>query len=245
MIRARGLTKRYGSFAAVDGIDFDVSSGEVFGFLGPNGAGKTTTMQMIAGLILPTSGSIAIDGHDLASEPLAAKELTSFIPDRPYLYEKLTGFEFLVFVGGLYRIPRGRTADRATALLDRFGLTDWADALVESYSHGMKQRLVFAAAMLPDPRLLVVDEPMVGLDPRGARLVKDVFRELCEDRQLAVFLSTHTMTVAEEVCDRIAIIHRGRIAASGTMAELQREADRPGSRLEEIFLTITGEEHAG
>jgi ABC-2 type transport system ATP-binding protein len=242
VIRARGLTKRYGSFVAVDGIDFNVSSGEVFGFLGPNGAGKTTTMQMIAGLILPTSGSIAIDDHDMAADPLAAKRVTSFIPDRPYLYEKLTGLEFLVFVGGLYRIPRNISAERAAGLLDRFGLRDWADALVESYSHGMKQRLVFAAALLPQPKLLVVDEPMVGLDPRGARLVKAVFRELCEDQRLAVFLSTHTMTVAEEVCDRIAIIHHGRIAASGTMEELQREADRPGSRLEEVFLSLTDEE---
>jgi ABC-2 type transport system ATP-binding protein len=245
VIRARGLSKRYGTFVAVDAIDFDVESGEVFGFLGPNGAGKTTTMQMIAGLILPTSGAIEIGGHDLATDPLAAKRITSFIPDRPYLYDKLTGLEFLVFVGGLYGISRRTSAERAAALLDRFGLTDWTDALVESYSHGMKQRLVFASALLPEPRLLVVDEPMVGLDPRGARLVKSVFRELCEDRHLAVFLSTHTMTVAEEVCDRIAIIHRGRIAASGTMAELQKEADRPGSRLEEIFLTITEEEHAG
>jgi ABC-2 type transport system ATP-binding protein len=245
VIRARGLTKRYGSFAAVDDIDFDVSSGEVFGFLGPNGAGKTTTMRMIAGLILPTSGSIAIDGHDLAEAPLSAKRVTSFIPDRPYLYEKLTGFEFLIFVGGLYRLPRGASAERAVTLLERFGLTDWTDVLVESYSHGMKQRLVFAAALLPEPKLLVVDEPMVGLDPRGARLVKGIFRELCEDRRLAVFLSTHTMTVAEEVCDRIAIIHRGRIVTSGTMEELRREADRPGSRLEEIFLTLTEEESSG
>jgi len=242
VIRARSLIKRFGGFAAVDGIDFDVSSGEVFGFLGPNGAGKTTTMRMIAGLIRPSSGSITIAGHDLRAEPLAAKAVTSFIPDRPYLYEKLTGFEFLVFVGGLYRVARSLAATRAADLLVRFGLEDWADSLVESYSHGMKQRLVFAAALLPEPRLLVVDEPMVGLDPRGARLVKGIFRELCADRRLAVFLSTHTMTVAEEVCDRIAIIHRGRIVTSGSMEELRREADRPGSPLEDVFLALTEEQ---
>jgi ABC-2 type transport system ATP-binding protein len=242
VIQARSLVKRFGGFAAVDGIDFDVVTGEVFGFLGPNGAGKTTTMRMIAGLIRPTSGSIAIDGHDLLAEPLAAKAVTSFIPDRPYLYEKLTGFEFLVFVGGLYDIARREAAERAGDLLERFGLAEWADSLVESYSHGMKQRLVFAAALLPEPKLLVVDEPMVGLDPRGARLVKGIFRRLCTDRRLAVFLSTHTMTVAEEVCDRIAIIHRGRIIASGTMDELRLDADRPGSPLEEVFLTLTEEQ---
>jgi ABC-2 type transport system ATP-binding protein len=242
VIRARSLVKRFGGFAAVDGIDFDVSSGEVFGFLGPNGAGKTTTMRMIAGLIRPSAGSITIAGHDLRAEPLAAKAVTSFIPDRPYLYEKLTGFEFLVFVGGLYRIARSLAATRAAELLVRFGLEGWADSLVESYSHGMKQRLVFAAALLPEPRLLVVDEPMVGLDPRGARLVKGIFRELCADRRLAVFLSTHTMAVAEEVCDRIAIIHRGRIVTSGSMEELRREADRPGSPLEDVFLALTEEQ---
>jgi ABC-2 type transport system ATP-binding protein len=242
MIRVTSLVKRYGGFAAVAGIDFEVGAGEVFGFLGPNGAGKTTTMRMIAGLIRPTAGRIVIDGHDLQDEPLAARAVTSFIPDRPYLYEKLTGFEFLVFVGGLYRLDRRHAAERSAELLTLFDLADWADSLIENYSHGMKQRLVFCSALLPEPKLLVVDEPMVGLDPRGARLVKAVFRQLCEDRRLAVFLSTHTLDVAEEVCDRIAIIHRGSIIALGTMDELRQEADRPGSRLEEIFLRLTEEE---
>ncbi len=196
-------------------------------------------MRMIAGLIRPSSGSIEIDGHDILENPIGAKAVTSFIPDRPYVYEKLTGFEFLLFVGGLYGMSRSLAVQRGGDLLRRFGLADWADALVETYSHGMKQRLVFSAALLPGPKLLVVDEPMVGLDPQGARLVKGIFRELCEQGALAVFLSTHTMSVAEEVCDRIAIIHRGRIVALGTMDELRCEADRPGSRLEEIFLALT------
>jgi ABC-2 type transport system ATP-binding protein len=241
VIEVSTLVKRYGRFEAVRGISFEVGAGEVLGFLGPNGAGKTTTMRMIAGLIRPTSGRIVIDGHDLAQEPLAAKAVTSFIPDRPFLYEKLTGFELLQLVAGLYRLERQPAARRSGELLETFGLADWADTLIESYSHGMKQRLVFAAALLPRPRLLVVDEPMVGLDPRGARLVKQVLRDLCADRSLAVFLSTHTLDVAEEVCDRIAIIHRGALVACGSMDDLRREADRPGSRLEEVFLQLTDE----
>jgi ABC-2 type transport system ATP-binding protein len=241
VIRVTQLVKHYGEFAAVDAIDFHVKPGEVFGFLGPNGAGKTTTMRMIAGLIRPTSGRIEVDGHDLATASVQARSVTSFIPDRPYLYEKLTGLEFLEFIGGLYHMRRGTVAERAPALLERFAIADWGGSLIESYSHGMKQRLVFAAALLPEPKLLVVDEPMVGLDPRGARLVKEVFRELCADRDLAVILSTHALEVAEEVCDRIAIIHRGKLVAMGTMNELREAAQQHGSRLEDIFLQLTEE----
>jgi ABC-2 type transport system ATP-binding protein len=242
MIRVNGLSKCFGKLAAVNQVSFEVAPGEVFGFLGPNGAGKTTTMRMIVGLIRPTSGTIEIDGHDLQQEPLAARAVTSFIPDRPYLYEKLTGFELLQLVGGLYRLSRRPAAERAGELLERFGLSEWADTLIEAYSHGMRQRLVFCAALLPEPRLLVVDEPMVGLDPRGARLVKKIFRELCQDRRLAVFLSTHTLEVAEEVCDRIAIIHRGDIVALGNMEELRQQSHQPGSHLEEVFLRLTEEQ---
>ena len=241
ILRVQSVVKYFGGFAAVDGIDFEVLSGEVFGFLGPNGAGKSTTMRMVAGLLRPSSGRIEIDGHDLAEEPLAAKAVTAFIPDRPFLYDKLTGSELLQFVGGLYRMGRQDVSERVAQLLDVFGLTDWSESLVETYSHGMKQRLAFAAALLPRPKILIVDEPMVGLDPRGAKLVKNLFRRLSTEQRLAVFLSTHTMSVAEEVCDRIAIIHRGRIVALGTMDELSNEADRPGSRLEEVFLALTDE----
>lgn len=242
MIRVEGLRKRYGDFEAVAGLDFHVRPGEVFGFLGPNGAGKTTTMKMIAGLLRPTEGKITIAGHDLATEPLQAKAALGFIPDRPYLYEKLTAFEFLDFVGGLHRMEWKEIGSRGKELLETFGLADWSDSLVENFSHGMKQRLVFAAALLPRPKLLVVDEPMVGLDPRGARLVKRVFRELCDSGEMTVFVSTHTLEVAEEVADRIAIINRGRIVVMGTMDELRAEADKPGSKLEEIFLKLTEEQ---
>ncbi len=238
MIVVQDLHKRYGKFEAVRGLSFAVEHGEVFGFLGPNGAGKSTTMRIIAGLIQPTSGQVQVDGYDLARDPIAAKAITSFIPDRPFLYEKLTAFEMLELVGGLHKLPRAQVARRGAALLQRFELEEWADALVETFSHGMKQRLVFATALLPEPRLLIVDEPMVGLDPRGSRLVKAVLREQCE-AGASVFLSTHTMEVAQEVCDRIAILSRGRIAALGTMDQLRSEAGEPGSSLEQIFLQLT------
>ena len=240
MIVVQSLHKSYGEFEAVRGLTFHVRHGEVFGFMGPNGAGKSTTMRIIAGLIQPSAGTVTVDGHDLARDPIAVKAITSFIPDRPFLYEKLTAFETLELVGGLHRLPRAEIGTRGAELLRRFELGDWADALVESFSHGMKQRLVFAAALLPRPRLLIVDEPMVGLDPRGARLVKAVLREQCE-AGASVFLSTHTMDVAQEVCDRIAILSRGRIAALGTMDELRAEAQEPGSSLEQIFLRLTEE----
>jgi ABC-2 type transport system ATP-binding protein len=241
VIHVEDLKKRYGDFEAVKGVSFDVAPGEVFGFLGPNGAGKTTTMRMIAGLLRPSSGKVQIGGHNLLEDPESAKRITGFIPDRPYLYEKLTAFEFLEFVGGLHRMENGDVAVRAKTLLATFGLERWADGLVENFSHGMKQRLVFAAALLPRPRLLVVDEPMVGLDPRGMKLVKKVFRDLCASKALTVFVSTHTLEVAEEVCDRIAIIHQGQIVALGTMAALREQAGKDGGRLEDIFLQLTEE----
>lgn len=242
MIEVRGLQKRYGSFQAVKGIDFEVARGEVFGFLGPNGAGKTTTMKMIAGLLQPTQGQIRVGGHDIRTHPLEAKSLIGYIPDRPYLYEKLTAFEFLDFVGGLHGLAWKRIASRGGELLETFGLGEWADELVENFSHGMKQRLVFCAALLPDPELLIVDEPMVGLDPRGAKLVKRLFRELCADGSLTVFVSTHTLEVAEEVCDRLAILNRGEIAALGTMQQLREaraEGGETAANLESIFLRLT------
>ncbi len=241
MIRVSGLRKTYGRFEAVKGLDFEVRPGEVFGFLGPNGAGKTTTMRMITGLLLPSAGSIEIDGHDVLREAEAAKAVTGFIPDRPYIYEKLTAFEFLDFVGGLHGLSWREIATRGRELLETFALGEWADALIETFSHGMKQRLVFCAALLPRPRLLVVDEPMVGLDPRGAKLVKSVFRDLCADGELSVFLSTHTLEVAEEVCDRIAILRRGEIIAMGTMDELRSRSAAEQAALEDIFLQLTEE----
>jgi ABC-2 type transport system ATP-binding protein len=246
VIQARGLTKRYDRFTAVDNLDLDVRAGELFGFLGPNGAGKTTTLRMLAGIIKPTSGTIVLGGHDLLREPRAAKRLTSLIPDRPYLYEKLTATEFLELVGGLYGLDAAACARRGGELLERFELSGWAGNLIETYSHGMKQRLVFASALLPEPRLLVVDEPMVGLDPKGVRLVKEVFRELREARDATVVLSTHTMQVAEELCDRISVIHKGRLVATGTVPELRAQAGSADAHgLEEIFLVLTEQATAG
>ena len=241
LVTVRDLTKKYGDFTAVDHIEVDVPSGEVFGVLGPNGAGKTTTMRMITGLIEPTGGHINIDGYDLSEETVAAKKITGFIPDRPHIYEKLTTFEYLRFIGGLYDMEHAHIAERIDHLLTLFELREWSDSLVESFSHGMKQRLVFAGAMLPEPRLLVIDEPMVGLDPKGHHLVKRLFRSLVEEQEMSILLSTHTLEVAEEVCDRIVIVNHGRIIARGTLGELRLESGETDGTLEEVFLRITEE----
>ncbi|OIP41859.1 MAG: ABC transporter [Deltaproteobacteria bacterium CG2_30_63_29] len=239
MIRLVGVSKRYGNFNAVANLDIEVQKGEVFGFLGPNGAGKTTTLRMLTGLIQPTTGEIFIGGFDVRKEALEAKKIMGYIPDRPYLYEKLTAFELMRFVAGLNRLVRTDAATRIPALLEQFGLAEWSDTLVENYSHGMKQRLVFAAALLPRPSVLVVDEPMVGLDPQGMRLVKGVFIDLCRDEGMTVFLSTHTLEVAEEVCQRIAILHRGEVVAMGNMATLRAATKAGDGRLEEVFFELT------
>ncbi len=242
MIELRNLTKRYNSTLAVDDVTLRVTAGEVFGFLGPNGAGKTTTIRMMMGIMQPTSGAVFLGGHDLARDDMAAKQLCGFVPDRPHVYEKLTGAEFLDFVAGLYRVPPTLATTRRDQLLDMFDLTQWAAELVESYSHGMKQRLVMAAALIHAPRILIVDEPMVGLDPRGARLLKRTFRQLARGG-VTVFMSTHSLEVAEETCDRIGIIHQGRLIAVGTMDELRRQAGgHANSKLEGIFLKLTGGE---
>ncbi len=239
MIAVQNLVKKYGSFTAVDGIDLDVQPGEIHGFLGPNGAGKTTTMRMIAGLLKPTSGRILVNNHDLAKEPEAAKASLGFIPDRPFIYEKLTAGEFLRFHAGLFGMSGNGTAQRVTEMLDLFELGKWEHQLVESFSHGMKQRLVMSAAFLHRPRAVVVDEPMVGLDPRGARLIKDVFHRMSE-RGVAILMSTHTLEVAEEMCDRISIILKGRIIARGTVDELRVMAGGVDEELTQVFLRLTG-----
>jgi len=239
MIAVENLVKRYGNFTAVDGVSLDVAPGQIHGFLGPNGAGKTTTIRMIAGLLKPTSGRILVNGHDLARDPEAAKASLGFIPDRPFIYEKLTAGEFLRFHAGLYGLGDAIVAGRVTEMLDLFELGRWEHELVESFSHGMKQRLVMAAAFMHRPRAVLVDEPMVGLDPRGARLIKEVFRTMAA-RGVAILMSTHTLEVAQDMCDLISIILRGTIIARGTVAELRALAGDPDQHLTDIFLRLTG-----
>jgi ABC-2 type transport system ATP-binding protein len=243
MIRLSTLTKRYGSFTAVDNIDLAVPRGQLFGFLGPNGAGKTTTLRMIAGILRPTNGRIEIAGIDLVAEPRAAKSKLGFIPDRPFIYEKLTGAEFLRFVAGLYEQSGPQIEHRARELLALFDLEEWRDELVESYSHGMRQKLIISSAFVHRPEVIVVDEPMVGLDPKAARILKDLFREYC-NRGHTIMMSTHTLEVAESMCDRIGIIQGGVIRALGTMAELRSSAQTGTEGLEQIFLRLTGENAA-
>jgi ABC-2 type transport system ATP-binding protein len=235
MIEIRNLTKRYGDFTAVDDISLTVSRGEIYGFLGPNGAGKTTTIRILAGLSLPTSGLVRIDGVDIAADGLRAKAMTGYVPDRPYLYEKLTGRELLQFVANLYGKEWRDCEARALELLHYFDIAEWIDARIENLSHGMKQKLVIVTALVHDPALLVIDEPMVGLDALAQKQVKLLLRRLADDLK-TIFLTTHTMSVAEAVCDRIGILHRGRIIATGTTAELK--SDRA---LEDVFLELTYE----
>jgi ABC-2 type transport system ATP-binding protein len=240
MIKVMNLSKNYDRLAAVDSLNLDVQAGEIFGFLGPNGAGKTTTIRVMMGILKPTRGQVFLGGYDVEREPERAKAVSGFIPDRPFIYEKLSGFEFLQFVGRLHRMDAARLDSRIRQLLEQFELARWRDELVEGYSHGMKQRLVVCASLLHEPRILVVDEPMVGMDPRGSRKLKDLFRSLSE-RGTTVFLSTHSISVAEEVCHRIGIIQRGRLIACGTMAELYDQANTTHENLESVFLELTRE----
>jgi ABC-2 type transport system ATP-binding protein len=241
MLELREARKQYGRFVAVKGLDLEVRRGEIFGFLGPNGAGKTTTIRMVAGILRPTSGQVLVGGDDLLREPERAKARIGYIPDRPYLYDKLSGGEFLRFVAGLWGREGEAVEARADRLLELFQLGPWKDELIESYSHGMRQKLLISSALIHQPELIVVDEPMVGLDPRSARLLKDLFRTFAGHGG-TVFLSTHTLEVAEALCDRIAIINRGEIIAFGTMEELRAQAESGGAHLEEIFLKVTGGE---
>lgn len=242
MIELVDLTKRYGDTLAVDRLNLHVPSGEIFGFLGPNGAGKTTTIRMMMGLLQPTAGRVVLGGADLAADPLAAKALCGFVPDRPHVYEKLTGSEYLDFAARLYSLPESVRTARRDRFLEVFDLAAWGDELIEGYSHGMKQRLVMASALMHEPQLLIVDEPTVGMDPRGARLLKRIFRDTAA-RRATVFMSTHSLEVAEELCDRVGIIYKGNLIALGTVDELRAKAgSHADSNLESIFLRLTGGE---
>jgi ABC-2 type transport system ATP-binding protein len=239
MIQLENLTKRYGSFVAVDDLTLHVPRGVLYGFLGPNGAGKTTTLRMIAGILQPTDGRVRLGGDDMRERPLAAKQRLGFIPDRPFVYDKLTGAEFLRFVAGLYGQEGEAIERRIHELLEVFELTSWQDELVEAYSHGMRQKLIISSALIHRPECIVVGEPMVGLDPKGARLLKDIFRQFVA-RGGTVLMSTHTLEVAEAMCDGIAIIQHGKIVASGTMPEIRRQTASGSASLEELFLKLTG-----
>ena len=247
-IEAVGLRKTYGAVEAVAGVDLAIGPGEIVGFLGPNGAGKTTTIKLLTGLLRPSAGRAAILGHDVQREPVAAKACFGYVPDTPNLYGKLRGREFLRFMARLYRVPPAEAEPRAAELLRVFELWDASNDLVEGYSHGMQQKLALAGALVHDPRVLFLDEPTVGLDPRSARLIKDILLRL-RDRGATVFLSTHILEIAERLCDRLVIIDKGRIVASGTMAELRGQVaagatgvdgERGAGSLEDIFLRLTG-----
>ena len=239
LIETRDLVKRYGEKVAVNNVSFDVQGGEVFGFLGPNGAGKTTTIKMIVGLLQPTSGTVKVAGYNVQTQSLLAKASCGYVPDTPNLYAKLTGRELLRFVSDLYNLDRSQVTHRIDELLRMFDLSAAADDTVDSYSHGMQQKTSLAAALMHDPKVLVLDEPTVGLDPKSARLIKDILRQLA-DRGAAVMLSTHILEIAERMCDRIGIINKGQLIAVGTMDEL-RTLDKTGqTSLEDIFLSLTG-----
>ncbi|MBW3660203.1 MAG: ABC transporter ATP-binding protein [Gemmatimonadetes bacterium] len=239
-IRIENLRKTFGTFPALEGVSLEVERGELYGFLGPNGAGKTTTIRILTGLLLPTGGSVAVAGFDVVEEPLEVKRRVGYVPDRAFLYEKLTGREFLEFVGHLYGMDPRAVRREADPLLERFELLRWAEEMVEAYSHGMRQKLAMTASLLHRPEVVIIDEPMVGLDPRSAKRMKQLFLEMV-DRGQTVFLSTHTLEVAEALCSRVAIIRRGSIVAQGTIDELRRQARHDDGSLEAVFLRLTEE----
>jgi ABC-2 type transport system ATP-binding protein len=239
VIEIEGLAKSFGAHAAVAGLDLTVASGEIFGFLGPNGAGKTTTVKMITGLLKPTAGRVRVAGFDVATETISAKRAMGLVPDEPFVYPKLTGVEYLRFIGELYGARPEDMQKRIPELLEMFELAPWGGELLESYSHGMRQKLVLGGILLHEPKVLVLDEPMVGLDPKSARLVKDIFLKLAE-RGTTIFMCTHVLEIAEKLCDRIGIMIEGRMIACGTLEELRARSREDGADLEGIFLSLTG-----
>lgn len=239
MIRLTKLKMNYGDFAALRGIDLEVRRGSLFGLLGPNGAGKTTALRIIAGILQPTAGRVIVAGHDVQRDPERAKSKLGFIPDRPFVYDKLTGQEFLKFVAGLWGQDGAEVDRRIDELLNLWELTDWRDELLETYSHGMRQKIIISSALIHKPDVIIVDEPMVGLDPKAARILKDLFRGFVK-RGGTILMSTHTLEVAEVLCDSIAIIQNGLIRAQGSMEDLRAEAEAGEAGLEEIFLKLTG-----
>jgi ABC-2 type transport system ATP-binding protein len=239
MITLKHVHKKFGTFEAVHDLTLHIPPGELFCFLGPNGAGKTTTIKMLCGLMRPSAGSIRIADIDVRDDPRAARVITGYIPDQPFIYERLTAREFFEFTGDLYGIPRDKVVHKFEYYFGLFGLTDYADALVRELSHGLRQRLTYASTLLHDPQVMFVDEPFVGLDPYSIRLIKDLLRERTR-KGMTIFLTTHILALAEGLADRIGIIHKGRLIALGTLDELSRQYAGE-KRLEEVFLSLTGE----
>lgn len=239
LIKTNQLYKKYGSVPVVKGLNLEVRGGEIFGFLGPNGAGKTTTIKMLTGLLEPSEGDAFICGYDIRKQPAEAKALMAYVPDQPKLYNKLSAREFLHLIGALYRVPEAVARERAVHLLNLFGLQDRADELLEGYSHGMRQKVVLASALLHQPRVILLDEPTVGLDPASARLLKDILQELAR-QGAAILVSTHILEIAERMCHRVGILKDGLLIAQGSPEELRQKAGRSGESLEDIFLELTG-----
>ncbi len=245
-IVCHNLTKTFGNLVAVDNLNLSVASGELFGFLGPNGAGKTTSIKLMTGLLKPTAGTALIGGFDIQRQPLEARRVFGYIPDNPFLYEKLTGREYLQFMADLYEVPKAGRIERTNDLLALFELQDKGGELIQGYSRGMRQKIAMAGALIHNPQVILLDEPTVGLDPKGARTLRDILKELCR-RGVAVLISTHILGTAEQMCDRVAIVNRGKIIAQGTVAELRALAAQTApaaptdQSLEDIFLQLTGD----
>jgi ABC-2 type transport system ATP-binding protein len=238
MIEFHQITRSYGHKVAVDGLSLVVPPGELFAFLGPNGAGKTTTIKMLVGLLRPDTGSIRVCGYDVLAQTRLAARCIGYVPDEPFLYDKLSGRELLEFAAEMRGLDRAVIPERIARESERFQLTEFLDQLIETYSHGMRQRLVFASAMLHDPAVVVIDEPTVGLDPRSVRLVKDLLRTLAA-AGTTVFMSTHILTVAEEIADRIGIVDHGQLHFLGTMSGLRQKLSSEQGSLERFFLELT------
>jgi ABC-2 type transport system ATP-binding protein len=238
MIELSKVSKSYGELKAVSDLSLTIPPGSIFAFLGMNGAGKTTTIKMMAGILSPSTGSISVGGYDLKTDPQRAKQLIGYVPDRPHLYPKLTGREFLNFMCDLYRVPQNIAQERIDQVLDEYSLSPWQDSLIESYSHGMRQRIALCGALVHAPQILIVDEPMVGLDPHGARDLKKAFMRYARSG-MTVFLSTHSLDVAEELADSLAIIHKGKIIVSGSLEQIRDSAGSHSDGLEDIFLQLT------
>jgi len=239
MITLKNVTKNFGDLVAVNNLNLEISEGEIFGFLGPNGAGKTTTIKMLAGILRPSRGQICINRINIQENPTAAKKIIGYIPDDPFLYEKLSGLEFLEFVGSLFFIPKQKLEHKFNQLLNIFPIHDILERPLGEYSRGNRQRIAILAALLHDPKILLIDEPVVGLDPYSIKTIKSVFKSLAKIQKTTFFMSTHTLNIAEELCDRIGFIHKGKLISLGTIPELRKKAHMEDKSFEDLYLKLT------